>query len=328
MVSLAASRDARLIKKKKSAYPAITLGISACLLGKPVRWDGRDQRDPLFADELACFVRLIPVCPEAESGFGVPREPCRLIGDPIAPRFVTIHTRRDLTRPLRQWSRRRIRELSGASVSGLILKDRSPSCGVGQVPVYDERGRRIAVGAGLFARALMTHAPLLPVAAASRLHDPLSLAGFITRVLVMGRWQAIQGQGSSRAALLRFHDQHELVLLAHSPHHCRYMGRLVARDKGMSRTTLYREYGRALLEALQYKATRTRHCRCLLNATSHLKKDLSPAARQKLLAEIAAYRQGRCSRSAPLAMINRYVRLFKQPSLEEQHYLHPHPLEL
>ena len=328
MVSLLSSSDARLIKTEKLTRPAITLGISSCLLGEPVRWDGGHKRDSLFADELACFVRFIPVCPEVESGFGVPREPCRLIGDPIAPRFISVHTGKDLTRQLLQWSRRRVKELAGEGVGGFILKDRSPSCGVKQVPVYDERGKRVFAGAGLFARAVMVHAPLTPLGEASHLHDPLLRAGFITRVLVMERWRATVRDRRSRGALVRFHTQHELVLLAHSPRHCQYLRGLVTRDKAMPLTAIYREYGRALQEALQLKATRAKHTRCLLHAISYFKKNLSPEAKQKLLAEIAAYRQGQCPRRSPLALINHDARLFEQPYLAEQHYLRPHPLEL
>ena len=328
MVLLPSSSDARLIKTEKLTHPAITLGISSCLLGEPVRWDGRHQRDPLFADELARFVRFIPVCPEVESGFGVPREPCRLAGNPLAPCFVAIKTGQDLTRKLLRWSRRRVKELAGKGVGGFILKDRSPSCGVSQVPVYDECGKRVFAGAGLFARAVMEHSPLTPLADASRLHDPLLRAGFITRVLVMERWQATLRQRHSLAALIRFHTQHELVLLAHSPRHSQYLHGLVTRDKAMPLTAIYREYGRVLQAAMQLKATRAKHAGCLRHVMAHFKKNLSSEARQKLLAEIAAYRQGECSRSAPLAMINHYLRLFEQPFLAEQHYLRPHPLEL
>ena len=308
--------------------PTITLGISACLLGEQVRWDGTHKRDPLFTDQLSRFVRFISVCPEVEMGFGVPREPCCLMGDSLAPRIVTRRTGEDHTQRLLRWARRRVRELEGEAVSGFILKEKSPSCGLERVAVYDARGARQAAGPGLFARALRAHLPLIPLATDSRLHDPRLLAGFIERVSVMQRWRETARQTRSRGALVRFHAEHALVLLSQSPRHYRLMGGLVARAKATPLAVLYAEYEQALVEALLLKATPAKHANCLQHILSDCKKNLSPEAKQELQASIAAYRQGRCPLSAPLTLINHYVRLFDQPYLTKQYYLRPHPLEL
>jgi uncharacterized protein YbbK (DUF523 family)/uncharacterized protein YbgA (DUF1722 family) len=301
--------------------PTITLGISACLLGEQCRWDGGNQRDPLFTDQLGRFVRFISVCPEVEMGFGVPREPCRLMGDPLAPRIVTRRTGEDHTQRLLRWCRRRIKELEGEALDGFILKEKSPSCGLEQVAVYDARGARQAAGPGLFARALMAHLPHIPLATDSRLHDLQLLAGFIERIFVMQRWRKTARRTRSRGALVRFHAEHQLVLLSHSPRHYRLMGGLVARGKAT-------QYEHALVEALLLKATPAKHARCLRHILSDCKKNLPPEATQELQAIIAAYRQGRCPLSTPLARINHYVSLFDQPYLAGQYYLRPHPLEL
>jgi len=301
--------------------PIITLGISSCLLGEQVRWDGGHKRDPLFTDQLGRFVRFISVCPEVEMGFGVPREPCYLMGDPLAPRIVTRRTGEDHTQRLLRWCRRRIKELQGEALDGFILKEKSPSCGLERVAIYDAGGVPRAAGPGLFARALMAHLPLIPLATDSRLHDRQLLAGFIERVLVMQRWRTTARQKRSRGALVRFHTGHRLILLSHSPRHYRLMEGLAARAEVTA-------YEQALAEALLLKATPAKHARCLRHILSDCKKNLSPEAKQELQAIIAAYRQGRCPLSVPLTRFNHYVRLFDQPYLTGQYYLRPHPLEL
>jgi uncharacterized protein YbbK (DUF523 family)/uncharacterized protein YbgA (DUF1722 family) len=307
--------------------PTITLGISACLLGEQCRWDGGNQRDPLFTDQLGRFVRFISVCPEVEMGFGVPREPCRLMGDPLAPRIVTRRTAEDHTQRLLRWCRRRIKELKGEALDGFILKEKSPSCGLERAAIYDARGVPRAAGPGLFARAVMARFPLIPLATDSRLHDPLLLAGFIERVSVMQRWRETARQTRSRGALVRFHAEHELVLLSHSPRHYRLMGGLVALAKVMPLAALNAQYEQALVEALLLKSTPAKHARCLRHILSDCKKNLPPEAKQELQAIIAAYRQGHCHLSTPLTRINHYVSLFGQPYLIAQHYLRPHPVQ-
>ena len=142
---------------------AIKLGISTCLLGEGVRWNGGHKLDRFLTDTLGQFVQYCPVCPEVECGFGVPREPIRLEGDPLCPRLVSARTQQDYTKRMLRWARRRVRELEGEDLSGFIFKGASPSCGMKGVMVYNEEGVPAASGAGLFVRVFMNRFPLLPV---------------------------------------------------------------------------------------------------------------------------------------------------------------------
>jgi uncharacterized protein YbbK (DUF523 family) len=167
------------------SQPTITLGISSCLIGKPVRWDGGDKLDRLFTEQLGRWVRYCPVCPEVESGFGVPREPVCLVGDTRPPRLVTVRTRQDCTRRMLQWAEQRVKELERAGLCGFIFKGKSPSCGMKGVRVYGEKGEAVPTGVGLFARVFMAHFPHVPVEDDTRLHDPLLREDFIERAFAM-----------------------------------------------------------------------------------------------------------------------------------------------
>jgi uncharacterized protein YbbK (DUF523 family) len=165
-----------------TASPRIRIGISQCLLGDHVRYDGGHKRDALLADTLSEQVEWVPVCPEVEAGLGVPREPMRLEGTAVSPRLVTITTGVDHTAAMHQFSARRLQELERLNLSGYVLKARSPSCGVGRVPLMNAQGDEAPEGIGLFAQALIAHFPLLPVEDEDRLHDPQILKDFLKRV--------------------------------------------------------------------------------------------------------------------------------------------------
>lgn len=159
----------------------LRIGISQCLLGDRVRYDGGHKRDGLLADTLSRRIEWVPVCPEVEAGLGVPREPMRLEGTAASPRLVTVTTGADHTAAMQQFSTRRLRELERLDLSGYVFKARSPSCGPGRVPLLSTRGVETPEGVGLFARALIEHFPLLPVEDEDRLHDPELLKDFLKR---------------------------------------------------------------------------------------------------------------------------------------------------
>ncbi len=159
----------------------LRIGISQCLLGDPVRYDGGHKRDALLADTLGRQVEWVPVCPEMEAGLGVPREPMRLEGTAASPRLVTRTTGVDHTAVMRQFSTRRLRELERLNLAGFVFKARSPSCGIGRVPLFNAKGAETQDGVGLFARAFMERFPLIPVEDEDRLHDPNILKNFLKR---------------------------------------------------------------------------------------------------------------------------------------------------
>ena len=163
------------------------VGISQCLLGDNVRYDGGHKLDSVLIETLGRHVEWVPVCPEVEVGLGTPREPMRLVGDPQAPRLVTINTGVDHTEAMQRFAQQRIRELEALNLSGFVFKSASPSCGIMGVALFNAQGTETHDGVGLFARAFMAHFPLIPVEEEGQLHDPQALKNFLDRVLAYRR---------------------------------------------------------------------------------------------------------------------------------------------
>jgi uncharacterized protein YbgA (DUF1722 family)/uncharacterized protein YbbK (DUF523 family) len=306
----------------------IRLGVSACLLGRPVRYDGGHRLDQFLVGELGRFVEYMPVCPEAEAGLGVPREAMRLVGDPACPRLVTVRTHEDRTDQMTGWAERRVRELEAEDLCGFIFKKDSPSSGLMRVKVYAESGMPIRKGIGMFARAFVEHFPTLPVEEEGRLNDADIRENFIERVFTLKRWREQVVRSPSRAALVRFHSTHKLLLMAHSPEHYRATGPLVAEAKAHELGELLNTYQGLLLEALALRATPRRHVNVLHHIMGYFKRGLTADEKQELLEVIETYRAGLVPLIVPITLLNHYVRRFEEPYLAEQVYLHPHPLEL
>jgi uncharacterized protein YbbK (DUF523 family) len=161
----------------------IRIGISQCLLGEPVRYDGGHKHDGFLIETLGQHVEWVPVCPEVEIGLGTPRDPMRLIGDPLSPRLVTLTSGIDHTETMERFARQRVRELESLNLSGFIFKSNSPSCGIGGVSVFNADGMETQDSVGVFARAFMEYFPLMPVEEESRLHDPQAVKDFLERAL-------------------------------------------------------------------------------------------------------------------------------------------------
>lgn len=306
----------------------IKLGISSCLLGERVRWNGDHKLDRFLTDTLGKFVEYVPLCPEVECGFGIPREPLRLVGDPDSPRLITSRTNQDYTDRMNQWARKRVAELEKESLSGFIFKSNSPSSGMERVKVYNEKGIPVKKGVGIFAGVFMEHFPLLPVEEEGRLHGLKFRENFIARVFTLKRWREALGGKESWGNLVNFHTKHKMLILSHSPQHHRMMGKLVDRAKDIPLKTLYREYQGLLMEALGLKSTPKKNTNVLTRILGHLEKQLSRDEKQELLEIIALYRQGTVPLIVPITLINHYVRKYDHVYLREQYYLHPHPLEL
>jgi uncharacterized protein YbgA (DUF1722 family)/uncharacterized protein YbbK (DUF523 family) len=306
----------------------IRLGISACLLGEEVRYDGGHKLDRFLTDTLGKYVEYVPVCPEVEAGFGVPREAMRLEGDPNAPRLVTRRTKRDLTEPMRAWAKKRVLKLEVQDLCGFIFKSRSPSSGMERIPVYNEKGMPVKKGVGLFARTFMDHFPLLPVEDEGRLHDPKLREDFIECVFVFKRWRECLSVEKSRWGLINFHTKHKLLILSHSPKHYQMMGRLVGQAKALALGELYQTYQRLLREALRLKTTIKKNANVLQHMMGYFKKELSADEKQELLQVIGLYREAYVPLIVPITLMNHYIRKYDQPYLKGQHYLQPHPIEL
>jgi len=306
----------------------IRLGISSCLLGEKVRWNGDHKLDHFLVDTLGRFVEYVPVCPEVESGFSVPREPFRLVGDPDDPRLMTTRSKQDHTERMTTWAKKRVLELEKEDLSGFIFKSKSPSSGMERIKVYNEKGVPAKKGVGMFARAFMDHFPLLPVEDDGRLHDSRLRENFIERVFAHKRWHESLGQSMTRGRLVDFHTRHKLMLLAHSPQHYRMMGKFVAQAKALPPETLHDKYQELLMEALRLKTTPKKNTNVLMHILGYFKKDLSADEKQEMLEVIDLYHQGHVPLIVPITLINHYVRKYDQSYLKGQHYLHPHPMEL
>lgn len=306
----------------------IKLGISACLLGQNVRYDGGHKLDRFLRDTLGQYVDYLPVCPEVECGLPIPRESMHLEGKLESPRLVTSRTKQDMTERMVRWANRRILELEKENLYGFIFKSDSPSSGLERVKVYNENNVPVRKGIGIFAKIFMEHFPLLPVEDEGRLHDPKIRENFIERVFTLKRWRETLAKKPSLKSLIKFHSQHKYLILAHSPEHEKTMGKLVAQAKKISLSEACGQYQALLMEALKIKTTPKKNANVLMHMLGFFKEQLSSAEKQELLEVIENYRREYIPLIVPITLIKHYVSKYNEPYLKEQVYLNPHPLEL
>jgi uncharacterized protein YbgA (DUF1722 family)/uncharacterized protein YbbK (DUF523 family) len=306
----------------------IKLGISSCLLGNNVRYDGSHSRDRFLTDTLSHYVEYLPVCPEVECGLGIPREFMHLVGFPDTPRLVTGKTGKDYTDQMISWARIRVEELEQEKLCGFIFKKNSPSSGMERVKVYAGKGAPVKKGIGMFARVFMEHFPLLPVEEEGRLYNVNLRENFIERIFTFKRWRELFDDKISRAHIIDFHTKHKLLILSHSQNHYRTMGKLVAQVKEIPVKEFYKRYESLLMEALTLQATPKKHINVLQHMMGYFKKQLSAQEKKELLEIVDRYREGYLPLIVPITLINHYVRKYDQPYLSKQYYLNPHPVEL
>ncbi|MEZ4525484.1 MAG: DUF523 and DUF1722 domain-containing protein [Desulfobacterales bacterium] len=305
----------------------IKLGVSACLLGHEVRYDGGHKLNHFIRDTLGQFADFVPVCPESECGLGIPREALRLIGSPENPRLIARQTQKDFTHQMRDWAQKRLNELEREDLCGFIFKKDSPSSGLYRVKVYQDSGQPVKSGTGIFAKAFVQRFPLLPVEEEGRLNDADLRENFIESIFVFKRLRELVQKKKSRGALVEFHTRHKLLVMAHSPEHYRIMGKIVAETSGTLEET-YAEYIRTMAEALRLKATPRKHINVLQHIMGYFKKQLSAPEKQEILELLELYRSGHIPLIVPVTLMNHFVRKYEQPYLKDQYYLHPHPVEL
>ncbi len=304
------------------------IGISTCLLGENVRYDGGHKLDRYLRDLLGKYVTYVTVCPETESGLPIPREAMRLVGDTENPRLVTIQTGVDHTERLVEWGHRKLDELENENLCGFIFKARSPSSGMERVKIYSEKGHPAPKGRGIFAGMFMDRFPLLPVEEDGRLHDPLLRENFIARIFVFSRWRQVLETGLTTGRLVEFHTKHKLLLMAHNINAYRELGRMVARAKEYDRNQLASEYISRLMNALKLSSTIKKNVNALHHVMGYFKKELSSDEKQELLEIIKNYSDSLVPIIVPITLLNHYVRKYDQMYLKEQVYLNPHPMEL
>jgi uncharacterized protein YbgA (DUF1722 family)/uncharacterized protein YbbK (DUF523 family) len=306
----------------------LRIGVSSCLLGENVRWDGGHKRDRFLTDELGPFVEWVPVCPEVEVGLGTPRPTLRLVrrGDDV--RMIEPKSGTDHTDAMRAWARRRVRALEDEDLSGYVLKKDSPSCGMERVKVYPGAGAGTRDGRGLFAEALLERFPHLPVEEEGRLGDARLRENFVVRVFAYRRLRRLFASRWSAGKLVAFHTAHKLLLLAHVPAAYSRLGRLVADARSLAREELCRRYQDEFMAALAHPSTRRLHTNVLQHVAGYFRGRIDVADRDELLALIEEHRLGRLPLIVPLTLVRHHARRLDVTYLLGQVYLDPHPKEL
>jgi uncharacterized protein YbbK (DUF523 family)/uncharacterized protein YbgA (DUF1722 family) len=303
----------------------VRLGVSSCLLGRPVRFDGGHKRDAFLTETLESYVEWVPVCPEVGAGLPTPRPALRLVSKNDEIRMVTAADGADVTPEIRSFSQRRIAVLKEAGLDGYILKKDSPSCGLERVRIYDAgRGSPRRDGRGLFASALISAFPDLPIEEEGRLKDASLREAFFERVFAQSRMSTFASRGCAHADLVSFHSAHKFQLLSHSPELTRVAGRAVASAGPDARATAIR-YGALFVRAMTFPATRGRNVNVLQHGLGFLKRLLRRPARTDLLNSVKEYELGLVPLIVPVSLLAHRARDEGVIYLLNQTYLDPYP---
>ena len=311
------------------ARPGIILGISACLVGHEVRFNGGHKQSHYCLDVLSKYMTFKPFCPEVGIGMSVPRQPIRLIGDPHTPRAVgTVDQTQDVTDALYEYGVRTAQVCAG-KISGYLLMKNSPSCGLHRVKVYQANGHPHREGGrGPFAQALLDHLPYLPVEEEGRLNDAVLRDNFVTRVYTYHEWQQLIAEELTPARLIGFHSRHKYLLMAHSQQTYKTLGKMLSDLKRADLTTVANQYFATLMEALSQPASRKNHANVLLHLVGYLKRSTSSQTRYDIVERIHQFRQGLLPLVVPITLIKHHIDQQTQPYLAHQSYLQPHPESL
>ena len=306
---------------------SIMIGVSSCLLGEHVRYDGGHKHDRYITDTLGQYFSFLPVCPEVGCGLPIPRESMRLEGDPANPRLINGKSRMDQTDRMLAFCTVKVKELEGADLCGFIFKKDSPSSGLFRVKVYNN-GAAAKSGSGLFAAAMARNFPLLPMEEEGRLNDPHLRENFIERVFSYRRWKDFLGSSPTLGKLVEFHTAHKLLMMAHSPEAYRSMGALVAHGKELPLPDLFIRYEALFMKGLTLHASTKKNTNVLQHMMGYFKKQLSTEEKAELLEVIGQYHDHLAPLLVPLTLLRHYVRKYDQQYLQGQVYLTPHPAQL
>lgn len=300
----------------------LKLGISACLLGEQVRFNGGHKRSALCTEVLAAHFELIPTCPEMAIGLGAPRPAIRLVGEAQAPRALM--GERDLSAALAAQA-----EHVPQDLNGFVLMQKSPSCGLQRVKRYGDGGQLAHNdGQGVFAARLQALYPQLPIEEEGRLHDPVLRENFLNRVFVHGRWQRLLASGLTRQGLLDFHARHKYLLMATHPQQQKALGRLLSNLDQSDLSAIAASYFVQMMEALSRCATRGTHGNVLQHLSGYLRPHLDDSQRAELQQLIAEYRDGVVPLVVPLTLLRHHFNRYPDRYIARQDYLRPYPDQL
>lgn len=306
----------------------IKVGISSCLLGNQVRFDGGHKHSRMCTESLSRYFDFVAECPEVGIGMSIPRKPIRLIGDVASPRSVYVHDNSvDFTDDMIAFGKAKAQEHQ--DLCGYIFMKNSPSCGVFRVKVYQENGYPASeAGQGLYSKAIMEAHPLLPVEESGRLSDSLLRENFITRVFAYHNWQQLKQEGLSHKGIIEFHSRYKYVLMAHSPANYVELGRMLA-DAGKQDIELLAEsYFESLMTQLKRLASRKTHTNVLMHLQGYLKTVLSPAEKQELVKLIEQYRTAQVPLIVPITLLKHHFNNHPNDYIAKQAYLQPYPEDL
>jgi len=308
----------------------IRIGISACLLGENVRYDGQSALAKHLTGTLADYLDFHPVCPEVGCGMPVPREAVRLVGTPENPRLVGRQSGKDWTDTMRKWAEGTLEKLAEERLCGFIFKAKSPSSGMERIKIYPEDGGQPVsyAGVGLFAGMFMDRFPLMPVEDDGRMHDIGLRSNFIERIFVEHRWNKLLDEGKTMKGLIDFHSRHKMLIRSHDVTGYRELGKLVADGKNLGMEALFDQYHTRLAKALSLKPTIKKNVDVLMHILGYFKKMLTSDEKQECLEIIENYRNNLVPLIVPVTLMNHYVRKYDVEYLKDQYYLNPHPLEL
>ncbi len=304
------------------------VGVSACLLGHQVRYDGGHKRDAFIIGPLSEFFEWVPVCPETAIGLGIPRPTIRLMGEIDHPRLVgTADSTFDITQRMESYAERQVSQMT--DLCGYILKKDSPSCGMERVKVFTPSGAHAErKGSGIFARILMQRLPLLPVEEEGRLNDAVLRENFVNRVYVMQRWHTLLQEGVTASRLIEFHTAHKYLVMGHSQAAYQRLGRLLANLSQGDLEQVAESYSEELMHALKRRVTRKRHVNVLQHIMGYLKQRIDSGDKAELSQSIETYRRGETPLVVPITLLRHYFRRHPDPYMEKQVYLRPHPEKL
>ncbi|MEK9629941.1 MAG: DUF523 and DUF1722 domain-containing protein [Nitrospinota bacterium] len=308
----------------------IKIGVSSCLLGEKVRWNGDHKQSLFVRDVLGKHFEYISLCPEMEVGMGVPRETVALYGALENPKMISKKSRIDWTAEMKRYSKEQINLLAKQDLSGYIFKSKSPSCGLGRIPVYseDEPGKA-RHGSGMFANEFMKAFPLVPVEDEGRLYDQRLKENFIIKVFSFYRLKkSLLSKNARLGTLVKFHTQHKFLLLAHSRQHYQKLGKIVAEAKKNPWNKVLANYIYMFMEAFAYKTTNKKNTDVLMHMMGFFKKLIPSEDKKDILDAIENYRNELVPLVVPVTLIRHYVKKYDVSYLQDQVYLNPHPKEL
>lgn len=309
------------------ALEKIPLGISSCLLGQRVRYDGGHKGNSYITQTLGEYFEFRPFCPELEIGLGVPRKPIRLSrAGSNEIRCISVEDAgHDFTPALRACADQQ--RSWQQQLCGYILKKDSPSCGMERVKVWDDV-MPVRAGTGIYAQRLMQNFPHLPVEEEGRLGDAILRENFIQRVFALRRWHKMLQQGLTVAAMIDFHARHKLVIMSHDQSQYRALGQLVAQTTRENLAERADAYLLQFMQALRIRATRGNHVNVLQHIQGYLKTDLDADDKQELVHAITNYRLGLLPLIVPITLLNHYFRKYPNSYIANSWYMIPYPTEL